>query len=86
MKMALLISASPKRSRGGPITRLSAGSWKLLFHRVKDSTIGLRMNDLHYGTIRDGAILEITEPATFQAEFEYRGTEEAIDIYAERVA
>lgn len=85
MKMALLISASPKRSRGGPITRLSAGLWKFQSNST-NSKIRMLLDGRDAGYLCHDNSLTLKESTMIQAVFEDRGDENAIDIYAERVA
>lgn len=85
MKMALLISASPKRSRGGPITRLSAGLWKFQSNST-NSKIRMLLDGRDEGYVCHNDLLSLEKSTVIQAVFEDRGDENAIDIYAERVA
>lgn len=83
--VALLICASPIRSSGGPVVRLTAGKHIIHIRGLIDSALfaivgGVNLDMWH------GAELTLPDRADVQVIFARRGREESIDVFAEKVA
>lgn len=83
-RLALLVGAVPQRCSEGPIVRLLPGHWILRIEGLLDSV--LTLNTEYFGSkpIHDGALFDIFEPADFQIKFAQRGTENFINVFAEK--
>jgi hypothetical protein len=80
MRLPILVGARPQFIQSTPVVRLSPGNWRISVTGLIDSVFSLH---------RDNLQVPFGEPVvgdcTLQVKFNYKGKEDALTIYAEKV-
>lgn len=88
MRLPLLAAARPRTAKCGPIVPLPSGRWHIVAERLKDTTLELLIDDIPSPTLIellvDGHVVQ--GPCNVQVLFIIRGSEEYINVSAERLS
>lgn len=80
MRLPILVGARPQFIQSTPVVRLSPGNWRILVEGLIDSVFSLHRDNLQvpYGEPVNG-------DCSLQVRFDYKGKENALTIYAEKL-
>lgn len=80
MRLPILVGARPQFIQSTPRVRLYPGDWRISVEGLVDSVFSLHRDNLQV-PIGDA----INGDCTLQVQFEYKGKEDALTIYAEKI-
>lgn len=88
MRLPLLAAARPRTAKCGPIVPLPSGMWRIFAEQLKDTVLELFINDASHSTLIAGTVYGYTieGPCNAQVLFTKRGSEEYINVSAERLS
>lgn len=85
-KLALLIGARPKYSKGGPVVRLKPGVWKLVLAGVEDTVLGIAFpHTTAFAPCVHDAEIDAPSGLNVQVSIMVPGNESFVSAYAERI-
>lgn len=82
MRLALLLGANPQAYQTGHTCILKPGKWKIVAEGVSDSIIKIKNHSLSLSIHEE---FELGVHTGFSVEFEKRGNERVVSVFAERI-